>query len=158
MCCLPRFQSDIARAKSSIEEMRAQKTASTERVSGLKDEKRRMEEQLGGLRIELSKVKGDPDRITKQTQTVVKACSDMDSTIRGLEVSIKQCDDAIKDRTATITSLEAERKAVEAKLEEHVRCCCVWVCRCAGYAPHGSAFNCFGLACLPACLFEFPAG
>lgn len=55
---------DLARADASVEAQRKTKAELNARVAALKGEKQKVAEELAATRIELGKVKADPDRLT----------------------------------------------------------------------------------------------
>ena len=57
------LRDELARADTSVESLRKSKTELNVRVGELKGEKQRCSEELAATRIELGKVKADPERL-----------------------------------------------------------------------------------------------
>jgi peptidoglycan hydrolase CwlO-like protein len=64
---------------------------------------------------------------SKQILNVTTACTDMQHTLESVESKLDQCEDTIRQQQKKIADLEAQRTAVDEKLDQHVRPCVLCV-------------------------------
>jgi chromosome segregation ATPase len=110
---------DLARCAAQSESMTSSKIDMSHQIADLEDQVAAAKTTANAMRIELIRVKGEPDRAGKAVDAVRKAGSELSDDINRTKAAIAARDTELTDQESSMETLKGSKRQVEAKLAKY---------------------------------------